>query len=606
MIGSPLEPLTYAAEHRCVSGQVVQAPLRGRQKTGVVLQETEAPDFRCQPLEATEERFSESTMALARFIASYYFCTLGEALALFYPESNLGDLPKPPMVSSVSRPSLSPLQLQTREVLESQPVALLFGDTGSGKTEIYIDLIATALEHGKNALLLMPEISLTPQMEKRLNAYFGDSVAIWHSKISAKKKREVLEGIAKGEVRIIAGARSALFLPLHHVGLIVVDEAHDDSYKSQTRPRYNAKDLAIYFGAQWGAKTVLGTATPLASDWHRYPVARLKGGYFGASRRITFEERLCDISPLLLQKIEERLTKKEQALVFLPTRANFKYLLCGTCGQGLDCPFCSVGLSLHRSSKSLRCHYCGYTMAIPENCPSCESGHFINRRIGTAEVVEQLGQLFPQAVIGKFDRDEITTESKLKTVLKNFNAGKIDILVGTQMLSKGHDYHGVTLAVVLGIDYILHSADYRARERAVSLLLQIAGRAGRKTEGEVLIQTLNAEFFGRFLEDYEALLKEELEFREGAYPPFARLMTIQFAHANDEKARREMEDCLVRLRECEGIEIVGSGKSAIEKIANKHRYGILLRSSSAKKLLDAARQAKTALAQVDMDALQFQ
>ena len=445
-------------------------------------------------------------------------------------------------------PNLTPAQEQARKFAEANETSLIFGDTGSGKSEIYIALIAQALAAGKQALFLMPEISLTPQMTKRLQSYFGERLGVWHSKISPKKKREILAKFNAGEIRLIAGARSALFLPFSDLGLIVVDEEHDDSYKSAAAPRLNARDAAIFVGKKLGIRVVLGSATPALSTYAKQPHFRLRGTYFSSAKRFIFDESETGLSPKILTEIERSLKAGKQAVVFLPTRANYKYMVCENCGQIVRCPFCAVGMSYHADAAALKCHYCGFSTFYRASCENCGGEVMQARKIGTGELAAQLAARFPSARIAKFDRDEITTQSKLEALLNNFNAHKIDILVGTQMLSKGHDYHGVDLAVIMGIDEHLSYPDFRAREKTLALAMQVAGRAGRSGQGRVVIQTRQSGFFRNYIENYDDFLRDEAEFREGLYPPYMRLLRVLVSHKNEEAASEIMNVALELLR----------------------------------------------------------
>ena len=459
--------------------------------------------------------------------------------------------PAPPSLSPLQIgkiPNLTPAQEQARKFAEANETSLIFGDTGSGKSEIYIALIAQALAAGKQALFLMPEISLTPQMTKRLQSYFGERLGVWHSKISPKKKREILEKFNAGEIRLIAGARSALFLPFSDLGLIVVDEEHDDSYKSAAAPRLNARDAAIFVGKKLGIRVVLGSATPALSTYAKQPHFRLRGTYFSSAKRFIFDESETALSPKILTEIERSLKAGKQAVVFLPTRANYKYMVCENCGQIVRCPFCAVGMSYHADAAALKCHYCGFSTFYKASCENCGGEVMQARKIGTGELAAQLAARFPSARIAKFDRDEITTQRKLEALLNNFNAHKIDILVGTQMLSKGHDYHGVDLAVIMGIDEHLSYPDFRAREKTLALAMQVAGRAGRSGEGRVVIQTRQSGFFRDYIENYDDFLCDEAEFREGLYPPYMRLLRVLISHKNEKAASEIMNVALELLR----------------------------------------------------------
>ncbi|MBU1928112.1 primosomal protein N', partial [bacterium] len=414
-----------------------------------------------------------------------------------------------------------------------------------------------------------------------------------------------LEKIYDGTAFILAGPRSALFLPIEDLGLIVVDEEHDDSYKSSSRPRYNARDIAIYIGKIYDVPVLLGSATPSLSSYVKFPHVRLKGGYYSSDKEFIYEKSAETLSPLILQNLKFTLDKKEQSIVFLPTRANFKYLICGDCGYTYECVFCSIGMSIHQKSHALKCHYCNYTQAIPQVCSKCGSGHLTSSRLGTAEAVKNISEEFTEANVEQFDRDVITTSAKLKKALKRFNDKESDILVGTQMLSKGHDYHGVTLAVVLGMDNMLNMSDYRAREKALSSLIQVAGRSGRAKDAKVIVQSFNEEFFSLYLENYEGFLEDEKKFREGLYPPYKKLCRVLFSHKNGLKAQEQMNKMQEALSRLSNIEIVGYGKCAIERVADKYRFEILLRSDKSTDLIRAINMCRVDLAEIDMDPIEF-
>lgn len=575
-----------------------------------MLSRHEQPEFKTLSIEeAYEDYYSAEQLALARFIAEYYFSSLGEALALFVPfrdEEATEELEETDTSDISSRPIiLSEKQQNALNFLRKHPLTLLFGDTGAGKTEIYMKYFEEMIEAGRRSIFLMPEISLTPQMQVRLEKHFGDAVVMWHSKLTRPQKEKILKRLHEGSVHIVAGPRSTLFLPVRDLGLIVVDEEHDESYKSASRPRYHARDMAIYMGNKLGIPVVLGSATPSLTSYARFPHVRLKGGHFSAERRFIFEESREAITPLVEEAIVQTVKQEEQAMLFIPTRANFKYLICEACGYTYSCPYCSVGMSLHRSARAIKCHYCNYTEPIPQSCPKCRHTMLTSTRLGTAEAVEQFREHHPEFVTGQFDRDVITTQKKLKTLLRQFNNKEIDLLVGTQMLSKGHDYHDVTLAVVLGLDNILNLSDYRAREKALSLLIQIAGRSGRKKAATVLVQSFNREFFEPYVGRYEEFLEEEKLFREGMYPPYKKLARLLFAHKNGLKAQEAMTQVLSGLQQFSAVQIVGYGPSPIEKIANKYRFQILLRGDKSTDLIRAIKACKNDLAEVDMDPVEF-
>jgi primosomal protein N' (replication factor Y) len=607
LLKSPLNRLTYSSSQDIELFTKVLIPLRGRKTSteAVVIQKVPKPEYNCKDIEKiTQYCYSQQNIETAKFISQYYVCSLGEALSVFTPFDKRLILEEQ-NIEINDDITLSLNQEQALEFCNNNKTSLLFANTGSGKTEVYIKLIKQTILDNKQAILLMPEISLTPQMEKRLQKVFGSAIALWHSKITKKKKEAILEGIQSGSIKLIAGARSALFLPLKDLGLIIVDEEHDESYKSDQKPRYHAKDLSIYLGSNYNIQVVLGSATPSITSFNKIPYIRIKEKFFNSTtNNIYFDESDLKLSDPILLKIKQTIDHKKQVIIFLPTRANYKYQVCSDCGKAVECPYCSVSMSLYSESRALKCHYCNYTQRIPQNCPSCHTGIIKNSRLGTAEVVSQLKEMFNDTKIEQFDRDKVKTDKQLRTILKNFNDGDIDILVGTQMLSKGHDYHNVSLAVVLGIDSVLNMESYKSREKALSLCLQIAGRSGRKENGEVIVQTQNKEFFDYYLNetDYEDFLSEELNFRSILYPPKVRLAKVIFSHQNGIKAQEEMIH-FKELAQKYDIQVIGFGPSVVSKIANKYRFEIFVRSQKVKPLLQYLHSIDSTIASIDMDTL---
>ena len=506
-------------------------------------------------------------------------------------------------------PNLNQDQQEALKFTKSHKTSLIFGDTGSGKSEIYFSLIREYLLEGKQVLLLMPEISLTPQMTKRLKSYFGEKFGVWHSKITPKKRGEILQKFQSREINLIAGARSALFLPFSELELIIVDEEHDDSYKSAQNPHYNARDLAIFLASKFDVKVVLGSATPSVTSFAKQPHFRLKGTFFKSEKKFIYDESETGLSGVVLGELATSFAGGKQAVVFLPTRANFRYLSCRECGSTIKCPFCSVGMSFYKKRNLLKCQYCGFTAPATCSCEKCGSQMIEAKKIGTDELTEALRSAFPAARIEKFDRDEITTQNKLERTLKAFNAGEIDALVGTQMLSKGHDYHNVDLAVIMGVDDLLSFPDFRARERTLALAMQVAGRAGRAGLGRVVVQSRQREFFENFIADYDAFLDEEIAARESMYPPFARLLRVVVSEKSEQAAKQRLEICVAELENLRmaesSLEIVGHGKCAIEILGGKYRFEILLRSASHSPLIKAARICAAHGFDVDMDPINF-
>lgn len=605
ILGKNVDTLTYKSQDILDIGTFVFVKVKNQTYKGVVVQKCEKPSFTCKSIdEITSFYFNEYQLSLAKFISTYYVSSFGIALNLFIAFDKNIKYQKNDFKSK--KINLSSAQQNAKTSLLKQSSSLLFGDTGSGKTEIYMDIMSEFLNQGKNVIFLMPEISLTPQMKKRLISQFGQIVGIWHSKITAKKKQQMLQGIQSGQIKIIAGARSALFLPICNIGAIIVDEEHDSSYKSSSSPRYNAKDTALMYAKILNANIILGSATPSLNSFYKINSTRLKETFYDTRKNYIFENEHNKITPFILQSIKTTLDKNEQIIVFVPTRANFKYLTCKACGQSVKCPFCDVGMSLYNYKNIIKCHYCGYTHKIPQTCEYCGGDMLEANRIGTAEVAKILKENFKDKNIQVFDKDSARTQTKLKTLLKNFNDHKIDILVGTQMLSKGHDYHKVTKSIILGLDSLLWQSDFKARENALSLAIQIAGRSGRAGAGEVLIQTLNEEFFKSYINEYEKFLNDELEFRKELYPPFMRLLRILISHKSEDMCARVCDNMVKKINSLNlHVEVVGYGKSNIEKIANKFRYEVLIRSNSTHQLVKLAHLCKNDFVQIDMDPISF-
>lgn len=607
ILKSPLQNLTYQSEEIIENGSLVEVILANRKNSNlaVVIKKVDKPDFKCSTiLSIKDEFYSDFMLQIGDFISKYYICSMGFALSLFQT-FNKNIVYENSSIEYKKEITLSSFQQEAKSFLDSKKQALLFAKTGAGKTEIYIKTIKEILKQGKQAVFLMPEISLTPQMEKRLEEVFDSSVAIWHSKVTAKRKKEILNKLQNGDIKLIAGARSALFLPYNNLGLIIVDEEHDNSYKSDTTPRYNAKDLAIFIAKKFDLRLILGSATPSINSFYKIPYFELDKTFYETKKSYIFENSSQNISEKTINLIKKSIENKNQTIVFLPTRANFKHQICFDCGKSVECPFCSVSMSLHKNDLALKCHYCGFAQKIPEFCPSCKTGIVRNHRVGTAEIEELLKNEFPNSIIKRFDKDSVNSEKSLKKILDEFNQNKIDILVGTQMLSKGHDYHNVKLAVVLGMDSLLNMSSYKARENALSLLLQISGRSGRNGFGEVVIETKNEEFFKYYLEEsnYKEFLKSELEFRKDLYPPFVKLARVVLSSTNGLKIKEELNEIVKDLKNNKDIEVVGFGECAIFKIANKYRYEVIIRSKDVKAILNALHYLKSTNISIDMDTI---
>ncbi|MCD7807275.1 MAG: primosomal protein N', partial [Lachnospiraceae bacterium] len=421
---------------------------------------------------------------------------------------------------------------------------LIHGITGSGKTAVYIELVQRTLERGEQAIVLIPEISLTYQTLRRFYSHFGDQVSVMNSTLSQGEKYDQMQRARSGDIQVIVGPRSALFTPFPKVGLIVIDEEHENSYKSELSPRYHAREVAREIARIHQADLVLGSATPSLEAYYgaqrgEYRLFELKKRLTGGSlpttqivdlRRELKEGNRSIFSRVLLSKIEDRLAKKEQVLLFLNRRGYTSFISCRSCGQVMLCPHCSVSLSLHRDGK-LHCHYCGYVQSRVEKCPKCGSPHVLGFKAGTEQVEEKVRQYFPSARVLRMDGDTTRHKDSHSAILSAFGRQEADILVGTQMIVKGHDFPNVTLVGVIAADLSLSEHDFRSGERTFQLLTQAAGRAGRgNTPGEVVIQTYQPEHYSIQMaaaQDYQRFYEKEMAYRTLLhYPPAGSMMAV--------------------------------------------------------------------------------
>ncbi len=534
------------------------------------------------------------------------------------------------------RAALDIVQKALEQPDTSRPI-LLHGVTGSGKTEIYLQGIRLALDQGKTAIVLVPEISLTPQTVERFKGRFADDpdlVAVLHSHLSEGERHDEWHKINSGRARIVIGARSAVFAPLKNLGLIVVDEEHETTYKQEEAPRYHARDVAVVRAKLEKCVVLLGTATPSLESYYnasrgRYILSQLTQRVDQCQLPLIRivdlrQERRKQKSMIILSEklrgaIDQRLAKKEQIILFLNRRGFSTSLLCSDCGQVRDCPNCSVALTFHRQMARLTCHLCGHTAAVPKKCPACGKDALIYSGFGTEKVEATVSQVFPQAVVRRMDADSMTRKESYRDVLRNFRTGKIDILVGTQMIAKGLHFPNVTLVGIINADLALHMPDFRAGERTFQLLTQVAGRAGRgETSGEVFVQTFTpfspSIQFARH-HDFAGYFEQELEFRERCgFPPLkhAILLTIRSNHG--ERAQFSAETLRRRLQENLGdIFTVGEATPApLQKLQGQYRFHILLRgeaivrlSRKVRETLDKLPFPEDVIVTVDVDPYQL-
>ncbi|SFA41990.1 replication restart DNA helicase PriA [Parageobacillus thermantarcticus] len=477
-------------------------------------------------------------------------------------------------------------------------VFLLYGVTGSGKTEVYMQAIEEVLRQGKEAIVLVPEISLTPQMVKRFKGRFGSRVAVLHSGLSVGEKYDEWRKIHRKEVQLVVGARSAIFAPFENLGMIIIDEEHETSYKQEENPRYHARDVAIYRARVHGCPVVLGSATPSLESF-----ARAKKGVY---QLLTLQKRVSDngmpnvhivdmreelrsgnrsmFSRALFEKLKDRLHKGEQSVLFLNRRGYSTFVMCRSCGYVIRCPHCDISLTYHRTEQRLKCHYCGYEEPITYRCPSCGSEHIRFFGTGTQKVEEELTKLLPEARVIRMDVDTTSRKGAHERLLAEFGEGKADILLGTQMIAKGLDFPKITLVGVLAADTTLHLPDFRASEKTFQLLTQVSGRAGRhELPGEVVIQTYTPEHYSIALaakHDYDTFYQREMVLRKmNGYPPFYYLTLITVSHPEITKAVAVTDKIAAYLRAQLSDEaiILGPVASPIARLHDRYRYQCMIK-----------------------------
>lgn len=478
---------------------------------------------------------------------------------------------------------------QIKAFFEEKDVVLLHGVTASGKTQIYIRLIEQAIKDGKNALYLLPEIALTTQITDRLRLHFGDKLGVYHSKFNDNERAEVWHKVLKGEYKVVVGARSSVFLPFQNLGLVVVDEEHENSYKQyEPSPRYHARDTAIYLAHLQQAKVLLGSATPSIESYYnakagKYGLVELKER-FGESQLPDIqivniaeegrkEQMFSYFSSVLLQGITDVLERKEQVILFQNRRGHTPFVQCNTCGWVAKCVNCDVSLTYHKSTNHLHCHYCGHTEPPVQICPACGMPHIESKGFGTERVEEELELLLPQARIGRLDLDSTKGKYGFEEIITAFDEHEFDILIGTQMVAKGLDFGRVSLIGIINADAMINFPDFRAYERAFSLFSQVAGRAGRREhKGKVIIQTHTPHH--RVLEqviqhDYEGMFMTEIKERKNyLYPPFYRIIKLDVRHTEMQNASEAANRLANLLRTQLGNRVLGPEPPLISRIRN--------------------------------------
>lgn len=489
---------------------------------------------------------------------------------------------------------------------------LLHGVTGSGKTAVYLAAMQRILDRGQSAILLVPEIGLTPAIAAQLDAAFGSRVALLHSALTPQERAEQWHRIRRGEAPIVVGTRSAIFAPVPALGLILVDEEHDSSYKQEEAPRYHARDVAVMLAHLHGIPIVLGSATPSLESWQnavagKYQLIRMETRI---QDRPLPEVELVDMreefrqvgrnqlfSRKLIEEVHQTLERGEQAILLLNRRGYSFAILCRSCGEKLECEHCAIALTHHKPVDSpdapvavgqrLECHYCGFRRAVPPRCPKCESEHLYYLGAGSQQAEERLQTLFPEARIGRMDRDTVRGREDMESLLRRLHSGEINLLVGTQMIAKGHDIHGVTTVGVVGCDHALAMPDFRAAERVLQLMTQVSGRAGRGTlPGRVVVQTFHPEHYSVLTaarHDYSGFAERELQYRRWMhYPPFGYLANVIFRSRQVQEAAHWAEQASqwMRSQAQPGLRVLGPCPAPIARVKDTWRYHLVLKASS--------------------------
>ena len=639
-------------------GSVVEVPL-GTKKTHAFVvgfpTKTDVPEEKlknvCQVLKS-EPAFDANMLRLLRWTSDYYCHPLGEVFDAAIPRLNLKPRKRKASAKakeidfgvlgkeSAQKPVLTQEQKQALEEIlspsETRPI-LLHGVTGSGKTEVYLRVVESILGEGKGAIILVPEIALTPQLMGRFAARFPEQVAVLHSDLTPSERSKQWERVFKGEAQVVVGARSAIFAPVKKLGLIVVDEEQEASFKQEDSLRYHARDLAVVRGKFENAKVILGTATPSLESYANATSGRYC--YVQLLKRVHeqplpktylvdvkdksqwYQARTPWLSRYLVERLEETLSAKKQAILYLNRLGFAHFLFCRDCGHTYRCKNCDVALTYYQTPPSLKCHYCGMQQAVPKQCSECEGTELDSLGLGTEQVERQLQKIFPGARIGRMDRSQIKNRKELENILQSISRGEIDIIIGTQMVAKGHDFPGISLVGILMADASLNIPDFRANERTFQIITQVSGRAGRAGDpGEVVIQTLNPQqpilrwaSENKSLDFYTTELNSRKMF---AFPPFQRLALLRFQHTDPNLVHKYSEEIARFLRseiqkngfQCQ---VLGPSEAPISRLKSLYRWQCLVKAASVKELqvllkrvsqFDMAGKSKVKLA-MDVDPI---
>lgn len=637
VLGLPIKgPFTYEVPDNLVNeiavGKRAWVPFGNRKLIGYVIGLADSTNFKnTKPIYSVideEPVLSEDLLETAKWISEYYFCSWGEAIeAALPPALKKGKKDVKPRhkekedeIESSSHLELNEEQDKAFKALwhdiqqNKHNVYLFHGITGSGKTEVYLQAIGKALDKNKASIVLVPEISLTPQAIERFKSRFGEKVAVLHSHLTEASRFNEWKKIKEGKAMIVVGARSAVFAPVKNLGLIVIDEEHETSYKQQDSPRYHAREVAIKRAAITGAVVILGSATPSLESYHnaksgvykfinltkRVNDCQLPAVQIIDMRQYMFNTRKqAMISRPLQEAIKSALDKKEQVILFLNRRGFATFMNCRKCGYVVKCKNCNVTMTYHFQDKELACHWCNWRQKPPEECPKCKSFYISYFGVGTEKVESEINRLFSGARINRMDTDATVKRGSHKEILDNFKSGHTQLLVGTQMIAKGLDYPGVTLVGVVSADSALHIPDFRSGERTFSLLTQVAGRAGRgKKPGRVLVQTFTPEHYAittASKHDYTAFYEKEIELRKQLHlPPYSHIIKITFRSRSEAKAMEAAGKLTELLKEKKNkniLHISGPVISSIPRLRREYRWDAILKAKNVEDATGLLRQA---------------
>jgi primosomal protein N' (replication factor Y) len=590
------EPLTYYTYSDSFLFHYVKVKVHNNLVNGILYKKREKKDIKIDinlilGVEEIETYYlPPAYLETAIFIKNYYFLSFNETLRFFKPHKNQ----KIENNQKIEKFNVELSKKQTEaynKILSYQNsdnrTLVLFGETGSGKTRVYKKLIADVLENNQTVLFLVPEINLVPQTLKRLSHIFGtEIIGVWHSKILKTDKSNTLEAIYNNRIKIVIGTLSSLFLPLKNISLIIVDEEHSESYAMgiEEKTQFSGRDMAIYLGEKLKIRTILGSATPLLNSFVKFPIIKLERDISNSTNSFTYISDQKQFIEFAIKKSIEKIELGERVLWYVPIRGNFKYISCKNCKTRINCINCSTGVSVYLDEDKIQCNRCGFADEIPTICPTC-GGDLKVSKAGTVEITKFLTKLLPEYNINYLDGDKTKKKGELDNILTSFRNNEIDILVGTNMISKGHDFPNLTLVVIFGIDNYLDYLDFQSYETSLRTIVQIAGRSGRAKDGEVIINTRHSAFFKKFINKYEDFITYELEMRKDLFPPFINFGRVVISNTSKELTYDIFNHIELYFILFAPFKIFISGETPIKKISTKYRYQIIVKSKSIKELL---------------------